>query len=744
MMKICLFATAIIGLALATGCATGGSGAIPPALNVNGYAVVYPNETVTYTATTGTMPPQPVSALWSLSGTACKGSGNPCGTIDPKSGVYQAPAAPPSPPVVTISATPLQSNVGEPGNLEINVTLIQVVVTPVSVNVGENLAQQFTAIAVPDQAPQTFTWACSTKSGSCSVDCGANSPTCSAATSVPPVFHATAPGSATVSATSSVTQTPAGVGESTVSVVSSQLFPSTTYAFQFSGYNSGDFFAAAGSFALGPDGAVTAGVEDTLTSGTPHQYTISGVSYIPSSNANYSNNLGQLTVTLSGVAKPNIYTAVLTSSGVFRLVETLDGTGITGSGIMQPSAKSGTFNASAQTYAFGFTGVDSNGSRVGYAGLLPMNGANGITGGLLDSNDNGVLTGVCSSPPCSINATGSGYSQPMANLPTYWNMTLVTAAGTQHFDFFVSAGTAQAQTALGSLTLYAISTDSVSAPTPALAGSMVYQVPMSSGYNNAAFTGTSVSNLTGLEVVNSAAVPNSSNVALINGSTDGTSSGTGGTGGFTGVFDQNDDGTIISVEPTPSNPSIQFTYTYVASSGNTGRYTFQMLGNPLSSPVVPSVPFVLYASGANRGFLLDDQTPAVMTGTMDPQPVGFGYAPSELPGIYAASTTSSSASTIAPVVQNLILTSTGGATYVVGGIQNPGAGMLNGTYTLLDNAQGPGTGSITLASPPSPAVTTNTIYALDTGTEGKNFVITDFWLIGTTSGTPSSLIFAQQ
>ncbi len=117
-------------------------------------------------------------------------------------------------------------------------------------------------------------------------------------------------------------------------------------------------------------------------------------------------------------------------------------------------------------------------------------------------------------------------------------------------------------------------------------------------YNNAAFSGTSVSSLTGVQVTNSAEVPDSSNVALIVGTTDGTSGGSGGAGGFTGTFDQNDNGTIISILPTSP-----FSYTYVATNGNTGRYTFQMLGN--TNPVVAPLPFVLYASGANRGFLLD-------------------------------------------------------------------------------------------------------------------------------------------
>src|SRR5258708_10775320 len=216
------------------------------------------------------------------------------------------------------------------------------------------------------------------------------------------------------------------------------------------------------------------------------------------------------------------------------------------------------------------------------------------------------------------------------------------------------------------------------------------------------------------------------NVSLTLGTTDGTSGGTGGAGGFTGTFDQNDNGTIISVLP-----AAPFSYTYVAS-GTNGRYIFQMLGNPAASPAVAPLPFVLYASGANRGFLLDQSGAAVMTGTMDPQPSKASYTPTELPGTFAAATISNSDPSVAPVVQNLVLTSTAGATYNRCGTPNAGKQTLSGwKYTMTSS----GGGTITLTAPPPP---TNAIYAI--GFDSSNSVITDFMMIGTTSGTPSSII----
>jgi hypothetical protein len=77
----------------------------------------------------------------------------------------------------------------------------------------------------------------------------------------------------------------------------------------------------------------------------------------------------------------------------------------------------------------------------------------------------------------------------------------------------------------------------------------------------------------------------------------------------------------------------------------------------------------------------------------------------------------------------------------VTGIQNTSSqtgSQLTGTYTMT----GTGVGTLTLTAPPPPTGATNAIYAIDF--DAANSVITDFFMIGTTSGTPSSIMFAQQ
>ncbi len=744
MMKTVLFAMALASLALAGGCAKGGNGVVPPppitidiappsAINAN---ALYPTQSVTLTATPSSGPVLPVT--WSLGPAAtCTGSPNPCGTLTPvtpattpPTATYAAPATPIS--SVTVTATSTTSSVT--GTLGITVIPVTVIVTPLTANVGVNLVQKFTAIAVPDDAPQTFTWSPPTCNNG---NCGSISPDPN--NSDVAVYTAgSVTQSVTVAATSTVMQSNPAVGTSKVAVISSRL-PAGGYEFWFSGQdNGGDHVAVVGSLHVDTKGVIT-GVEDVLSASGPEQLTVNSGSYTPIS---LNNELGTLRLSLSSGAT-DTYTAVITSSDLIRMVES-DNTGITGSGVMQVSS-SQQFNAGAtpQTFAFGFTGVDSTGKRVGYVGMLTTDGTGTITGGMVDTNDNGNTANVCGASPCSV-AASSSY-QPDQTFPGLWNMTLTSGSSTQHFDFVVGAGVTQTKTAVNPLTLYAISTDPpVDAAHPALSGTMVYQVPMT--YNNAAFNGTSVSALTGANA----------NVSLTVGTTDGTSGGTGGAGGFTGTSDQNDNGTIISVPSTKP-----FAYTYVAS-GTAGRYTLQMLGDPNATTVVPPLTFVLYASGANRGFLLElDQLTSVMTGTMDPQLPPAGYTPSELPGTYAAVPVPNSNSTlVTPAVENLLLTSPGGQVYNVAGEQNPGNGTLTGLYTMNDNSTGGGTGTITLTSPLPPAVTDYVIYAINGTTipnpansKAPNFAITDFMMMGTCTpqapattctASPSSIIFAQQ
>jgi hypothetical protein len=726
MINKCLFAVALLSLALAVGCAKGGNG-VPPvvptvAVAPSGVAdnQIYPTQTFTVTATT--TDPQFAPVTWSLNGSGwtmiSSAPPNAAAQVS-ATAIYQAPATVGS--QATVTAT-LVSDTSITGPATLTVADIFTQVTPSTLSVGTGLAQQFTAVAVPNDAPQTFTWTCTAAGNPCASfvqnpnvpgayvytaddNCSGSCIQISAAAPLDP--------SACVNNAKSCTMAKFPLVASRVTGI---------YAFQFSGYDASNHaVSVAGTFTASATGTITSGVEDELTSNGPVQNAITGGSYTPtSSDPHNSNNAGTLTLTTG--TYPDKFQVVLNGAGNLEMIES-DGHGV-GSGIAQKAASSSIFSGD-QTYAFGFTGVDSSGDRVGYVGILPMNGSGTIASGQMDTNDNGSASSICGTGPCSVAGT-------YAASPTYqglWHMTITAGSATSMgFDFFISAGTA---TKTNPLTFYAISTDAV-AMHPAVSGTMVLQ-DSTQTYNNADFNGTSVSTLTGTG-------PNAANtnVSLTLGTTDGS-------GDFIGYFDQNNAGAILSSVQFPGVSQSPSPYTYTAS-GTTGRYTFNMLGNPGSSPVVAPLPFVLYASGQNRGFLLDQSSTSVMTGTMNPQGKGIPFGDSDLPGTFAAATTSSGGSTVTPIAANLLLVYPGGTTTnVVSGTQYPSAQTVTGTYTFATGPEGLGIGTVTLTAP---SAENYVIYVL--GTSGctnatpfcaiENFLMLD----EDTSNKNPSVIFAQQ
>jgi hypothetical protein len=716
MMKNLLFAVALLSLALAAGCAKGGNG-IVPIIEVSGpdninTNAIYPTQSVTLTATvTNTTN---TSVTWSLSGPGTLTPVTP--TTSPATATYTAPAM--SASGVTVTAS-LVSDTSVTGSLPLTVVDITTDVAPSTLSVGDGLTQQFTAVAVPDDAPQTFTWTCQANGAACANfvqdpnvsglayykaqdNCGSDCIVISAASKLDPT---------------GCTANPKFCTTASASVVTSRL--NGTYAFRFSGYDgSNNATAVVGTFTAS-NGTITSGIEDEITSSGSAQHSITGGSYTPtSSDTKNSNNAGSLTLTLPSGIYPRQFQAVLDGAGDIEMIESDDHG--TGSGIAQVSASPKLLKG-AQTFAFGFTGVDSSGHRVGYAGVLPMNGSGAIGGGQMDVNDNGNTTNICGVPPCNVTGT---YTAD-ANISGLWHMVLSSGSSNMNFDFFVSAGTANKT---NPLTFYAISTGSFDASHPEVSGTMVLQ-DSTPTYNTAAFDGTSVSALTGGNGSNA-------NVSLTLGSTDGN-------GGFSGSFDQNNAGAIVSVPSSATAPFFSYTY---AASGTSGRYTFQMLGNPDSSPVVAPLPFVLYASGANRGFLLDQSSSSVLTGTMSPQGKGSGlFGGSVLPGTYGAATTASGASAVSPIAANLLVTSPGGGNFNVSGTQyvfpNPGSETLTGTYTLAPQF----TGTIVLTAP---SAQNYVIYVVDTiGCTGQSPVcsIADFLMMDVDKTNPNpSIIFARQ
>ena len=168
--------------------------------------------------------------------------------------------------------------------------------------------------------------------------------------------------------------------------------------------------------------------------------------------------------------------------------------------------------------------------------------------------------------------------------------------------------------------------------------------------------------------------------------------------------------------------------------------------------MVAPIPFVLYASGANRGFLLDQSSSSVMTGTMSSQGKGSGIlSGSEMTGTFAAATTSSAGSGVEPLATNLLLTwaNTGSCTseclsgteYQILNENILSITPLAGAYTLMDT----GNGTVALTAP---SADNYVIYIVDTigacSLQNPVCAIQDFLMIDEDKTNPNpSVIFAK-
>ena len=664
MTKNLALAAALLSLAVLISCSSAHTPNAPVDVSVslpNGITVLYVGQAVQVTAKVNNSVNQAVT--WSLqqNGTDCTNNPTVCGTLSSTTANPVTYTAPSTPQTVTIVATS-QGDTSISGTLDLSIAAISVQVTPYASGVGVGLTQQYTAVVVPDDAPQGVSWSISNCSGG---SCGSIDPSSG-------VY--TAPGSAGGTATiqASANSPLSGIGAVPAIVVSSRLAPGTTYAFRFSGYDGSTKLADAfvGNIVVGNDGKTLAGTEDELRNGAYHQRSLSG-SFTP-----ISNNRGTITVTPQGESAYT-YNVVFDAAGDVQMIES-DANG-TGSGVMEPVTGNFSNNASLTgSFAFGFTGIDVSNKRTGYVGLLPMDGqghiGSGGVAGMIDINDNGGAS----------SATDITGTYSMSNGVGSMTITSNTLGKTFHFNLYGVSGQLNAG---NPATLYAISTDT----NPEVTGTVVFQDPKLN-FTNADLSAASVIALTGAD-------NGGSNVSLTRINPDKK-------GNFTGGFDQNDNGTVQSVSSLSN--------TYNATGG--GRLTINLLGNSGKS-----LPFVLYLSAANTGFLLDQSSASVMTGTMMPQlPKGNTYFPSAIPGTYALATTSSATSSVDPIVGNGLITwvNTGNCTSQCANAtlydsNNPNGVAVAGTYTLSSiGAGGPGAGgsSIVLTTPSNQ---TFIIYMLD-------------------------------
>ncbi len=183
-----------------------------------------------------------------------------------------------------------------------------------------------------------------------------------------------------------------------------------TYAFSMSGTDlSGFSIARIGSFQADGQGNITAAIEDVNDGGSNSTFLFTAA---PASKYSIAAN-GKGTLTLShpdvnnpSVADVFVFSIALDSTSGGLMVET-DGF----------STMSGNFHlqnitsAFATAYAFDFSGVDlGSGSSISLIGQFTTNGVSGVTGGVVDVNDDASASGPLTMQPGTITLDPTNFS----------------------------------------------------------------------------------------------------------------------------------------------------------------------------------------------------------------------------------------------------------------------------------------------------------------------------------------------
>ncbi|HEY7095859.1 MAG TPA: hypothetical protein VH437_03995 [Terriglobales bacterium] len=454
------------------------------------------------------------SVTWSLSSTGC--TGTDCGAIS-ASGLYTAPAVPPTAPV-TVKATS-NANSNKSATVNMQVVNVKVTMAPKTALVGITGTQQFSATASPSTASQTFKWAVSCKTAPCgSID----------DTGLYVAPDAVKSPSVTITATSTIDAT--GSDTASVNLLDSfDLRLKGTYAFRFSGYDSVGPVLIVGNFVADGHRRITAGTEDVSRSGGTQSFSITSGSYSVDSSGR-----GVLNLTTSEPTTSQYKFAIdANNDGLF--IE-FDGSDVHGSGTLE-SVNPALFVNGTITgpYVFEMLGADANAQRTGYVGSMIADGAGNITGGSLDINEGGVASALDSAVGTyNLTATGRG------TMSVAWN-------GLTFQFVFYPAGDET----------FILSTDAVLV-NPRVAGDMFAQDP-TPAYAIGDFNASGVFYLSGVDSGTGQLSDVSAGIVFPDGS-----------GNATGNIDQNNAGAITN--------NASFSSTYAATGA--GRYTITLSDVP--------------------------------------------------------------------------------------------------------------------------------------------------------------------
>jgi hypothetical protein len=359
------------------------------------------------------------------------GGNSTIGTID-SNGVYHAPATVPSPATVNVRAVSYEDpNVSATSTATI-LPPPQVTVAPTSGTLTAGTANTKTFTATVTGANTTIAdWQVNGILGGNSTFGTISAAGVYTAPLTPPI-------GSTVTVTALSHDFPTAVANATVTIsgYSTSSFKGP-FAFSVTGRNASGAFFRAGSFTADGAGNLTGGLEDINDA--------SGVTTSPISFAGTYTLAadGRGTMQFSDSRTPSSFRFVLVNNHQIRIIGFDDSGTATGQAELQDIS---TFGISGLfgTYVFDFVGVDSSSKHLSQIGEFTADGAGGITNGLVDINDGGVISPATPLLPFS----GSYLADPASPNTLHSNgrakATLHFPGGDRNFFFYiVSRGSAK-------------------------------------------------------------------------------------------------------------------------------------------------------------------------------------------------------------------------------------------------------------------------------------------------------------
>ncbi|HKV03912.1 MAG TPA: putative Ig domain-containing protein [Candidatus Acidoferrales bacterium] len=431
------------------------------------------------------------------------------------------------------------------------------------------------------------------------------------------------------------------------------------YAFEFSGFHSGEGVVVAGSFVADGAGNLKSGVEDFNTiAGPPKNQTFTGTYTLG------SDNRGTLTLNLPG-SITYVYAFAIDPTGAHARIIQFDASGIRGSGKLEKqSVATCASNTISGDYAFGISGSAAalggfTAGPVAVAGrftaappALP-GGVGSLSNGETDANTPGFVTPIAEITSGTFQTTSQAArctaTISPANLPSLTFSVYPVSAS----EFFL------------------VETDAVSSNTPFLsAGELMQQVGSPFTSPSGGFTGASVAGLTGQFLSGSTYVPDVAVVSL-------TSSGLNN---FALSITENQAGTVGT------------------AAGNGSFVNADQFGRVATNLISPIAP-VFYMINQNEAFCVGEINNDPFFGIFEPQSAG-PFTASAIKGSFVQGT---SAPATSPARDLSGVIALDGTTKVAGtqdqstGSSNLAGQAVTGTYAVTSAAAGSGT--VTLTAP---------------------------------------------